>query len=153
MNNRVILGKDNFDLEEFREKMIYDDTDAVVTSIELARDKRKGIKLESVEIESYGSPTRNSMEKIKDVVRKRFDISNIVIIQRVGKFIPGENITGILISAPERGEALEALAMALDMFETHVPIKKRVTTVDGREYWIKRADEVMNLYGQVAEGI
>lgn len=153
MNDRVILRKDDIDLRKLKEKMVYDDTDALVSYIESAEDERKGTGLRSIEIESYGSTTRNSMLKLKKQIQKQFDIDNIVIIQRVGEFEPGENVMGLLISAPDKGEALEALAASIDMFGSHVPIKKRVTMVDGREYWVKRSDEVMDLYGQVAEGI
>ncbi len=149
MNDRVILGEKEVDLQEFKEKMVYDNTNTLVTHTEAADRKQKGAELQSVEIEDYGSPTKNTMHKIKDLIQKRFDINNIVLFQRVGKFEPGEEVSGVLISSPDRGEAFEALALSLDMFETHVPIRKRVATVDGREYWIKRADEVMDMYGQV----
>jgi len=153
MNNRVILSEEDIDLRELRENMIYDDTDSLVTFTEQAQNERKGAEVISVEIEAYKSITRNSMQKVKDLIQKRFDINNIVIIQRVGKFEPGENIREFLISAPEKGEALEASAMALDIFEPHVPLKKKVATLDGRKYWVKRADEVMNMYGQLASEI
>ncbi|MFP4000904.1 MAG: molybdenum cofactor biosynthesis protein MoaE [Thermoplasmata archaeon] len=153
MNDRVILKEDYIDIREFREKMVYDDTEALVSHVGSAEDERKGTELKSVEIETYGTTTKNSMLKLKDEIKKQFDINNIVIYQRVGKFDPGEKIMAVLISSPDKGEALEALAACLDMFESHVPIKKRVAMVDGREYWVKRADEVMDMYGQVAERI
>jgi len=153
MNDRVILKEDDVELRKFKEKMIYDDTDALVTLTERALNRRKGSRVKFVEIESYGSTTKNSMQKIKDLIQKRFDIDNIVIIQRLGTFKPGDNTRDILISAPDKGEALEALAMANDMIRSHVPIKKKVALEDGREYWVKRADEVMNMYGQVVQGV
>jgi len=153
MNDRVILKEDEVDLQKFKEKMIFDDTDALVTLTERARNRRKGDKVKSVKIESYGSTTKNSMHKIKDLIHKRFEIGNIVIIQRLGTFQPGDNIREILISAPDKGDALEALAMANDMTQSHVPMKKKVALTDGREYWVKRADEVMNMYGQVIQGV
>ncbi len=149
MNDRVILGEEDVDLNELKEEMVYDDTSAVVSYTEPAEKRRRGAELISVEVESYGAPTKNSMRRLRDEIRNRFDINNIVMVQRVGEFEPGEKVVGILISAPERGEAFEALAMCLDLFETHIPIRKRVATVDGREYWVKRADEVMDMYGQV----
>ncbi len=153
MNNRVILKEDDIDMQEFKDKIIYDGTTALVSYTEQAHDERKEVEILSIEIESYGRPTKNSMHKIKDMIQKEFDIDNIVLIQRIGEFEPGDDIMGALISAPEKGEALEAMAMCLDMFESHVPIKKRVATADGRAYYVKRADEVMDLYGQVVEEI
>ncbi|MEF8832351.1 MAG: molybdenum cofactor biosynthesis protein MoaE [Candidatus Thermoplasmatota archaeon] len=153
MDNEVILREGVVDIKEFKQKMIHDDTEALVTLTEQADQERKGVQIISVEIETYGSTTRNSMGKIKDLIQKRFDIGDMVIIQGVGSFKPGETIRGVLVSASQKGEALESLAMAMDMFGPHVPIKKRVSTSDGREYWVKRADEVMNMYGQLAEGI
>jgi len=153
MNNKVILGKEDIDLQEFKGKMVYDDTDSLVSYTERAEKERKGAEVESIEIESYGSPTRNSMHKVKDMIQKEFEINTIVLIHRIGHFEPGDTIKAVLISAPEKEVALKALAMTIDMVESHVPIKKRVSTTDGRDYWVKRADEVMNLYGQVVEGI
>lgn len=147
------MKEDEVDLQKFKEKMIYDDTDALVTLTERARNMRKGSRVKFVKIESYGSTTKNSMHKIKDLIRKRFDINNIVIIQRLGTFESGDDIREILISAPDKGEALEALAMANDLIRSHVPIKKKVALEDGREYWVKRADEVMDMYGQVVQGV
>ncbi|MFW6064849.1 MAG: molybdenum cofactor biosynthesis protein MoaE, partial [Candidatus Natronoplasma sp.] len=103
MNDRVILKEDEVDLQKFKEKMIYDDTDALVTLTERARNMRKGSRVKFVKIESYGSTTKNSMHKIKDLIRKRFDINNIVIIQRLGTFESGDDIREILISAPDKG--------------------------------------------------
>jgi len=153
MNNRVIVDEEDFGLQEFKEKMIYDDTDAFVTLTERARNRKKGAEVKFVRIESYGSTTKNSMDKIKDLIQKRFYINNIVIIQRVGTFEPGEEVRKILVSAPKKEEALKAIAMSNNMVQSHVPIKKKVALLDGREYWVKRADEVMNMYGQVINDI
>jgi len=59
---------------------------------------------------------------------------------------------GVLISAPEKVEALQALTACLDLIESYVPLQIKVVTVDEREYWVHSDDHVIELYGQEADG-
>ena len=149
----MLLREKNFDLEKFEKKMICDGTEAVVTYFEPVKKKREGVEVKHLEVGSYEMTTRNGMVKVKNQVNDRFDIDHVVIIQRVGVFEPGEKLRGVLVSAPKRGEAVEALGVCLELFETHVPLQKKVVTVEGREYWVQRDDDLMELYGQVAEDL
>ena len=149
----MIVSEEDFDLEKFRDKMIGDDSTPVVIFTEPVQKEKDGVEISEMEVIPYSSTTKNSIITIRDQVVDRFDIETVAIIQRVGVLEPGEKVMAVLISAAERDEAAEALGFCLEMFEMHIPIRKKVVTVDGKEYWIERSDDVMELYGQVAEGM
>jgi len=153
MKNRVIVSEEDFNLEKFRDRMISDDSSPVVIFTEPVQKEKDGVKISKMKVIPYSSTTKNSIITIKDQVIDRFDIETVAIIQRVGLLDPGEKVMAVLISAAEREEAAEALDFCLEMFEMHLPIQKKIITVDGKKYWLERSDDVMELYGQVADGM
>lgn len=153
MKNRALLTEEDFDIEEFREKMICDDTEAVVTYTKPVKKRREGAEVKHIEVEFYERATREGMVTIREQINDQFNIDHVVIIQRVGEVEAGKKVMGVLIGAPEKIEALQALDACLDLIESHVPLQIKVVTVDEREYWVRSDDHVMELYGQVAEGI
>lgn len=153
MKSKVILGEEDFDLEDLKEDLVEEDTSAVMSFTDIVKREREGVDVEHLEIRIYEGMTKNEMKRVKDEVLKEFDINGIVIIQRIGIIGSGGNVMGIVISAPEKKNAIEACVSCLDRFESYVPLWKKETTVEGKEHWVEEADELHSLYNRMVKWI
>ncbi len=153
MKSKIILGEEDFNLEDLKEKVVEDDTSAVVTYSEVVKKEREGVNVSHLEVRIYEGMSRNEMKRVKDETIKNFDINKVIIVQRIGIVEAGENEMGIIVSAPEKDDALEALLSCLETYETYVPFWKKETTVDGKAHWVQEADELHSLYNRMVKWI
>ncbi|MFP4142763.1 MAG: molybdenum cofactor biosynthesis protein MoaE [Thermoplasmata archaeon] len=153
MKSKVILDEVDFDLEDLKEELVEDDTSAVMTFTDIVKREREGVNVEHLEVRIYEGMTKNEMNRVRDEVLKEFDINGIVIIQRIGIIESGGNVMGIVISAPEKKDAIEACVSCLERFESYVPLWKKETTIDGKEHWVEEADELHSLYNRMVKWI
>lgn len=153
MKSKTLLGEEDFDLEELKKEIVKDDTSAVMTFSDVLKKEREGTDVKNLEVRIYEGMTRNEMERVKDETLKEFDISGIVLAQRIGMLEVGENIMGIVVSAPEKEEAIEASVSCLERFREYVPLWKKETTTDGKQHWVEEADELHSLYNRMVKWI
>jgi len=153
MKGRIILGEGNFDLEELKKKVVKNDTSAVMTFSDVVKKEREGVDVQNLEIRIYEGMTRNEMKRVKDETLKEFDISGIVLVQRIGIFEAGDNVMAIVVSAPEIEEAIEACVSCLEKFREYVPLWKKEITIDGKQHWVEEADELHSLYNRMVKWI
>lgn len=153
MKSKIILGEEDFDLEELKEKVVKEDTSAVMTFSDIVKKEREGANLQNLEVRIYEDMTKNEMKRVKDETLKEFEITGIVLAQRIGILEAGENVMGIVISAPEMEEAIEASVSCLEKFREYVPLWKKETTMDGKEHWVEEADELHSLYNRMVKWI
>ncbi|MEF8831897.1 MAG: molybdenum cofactor biosynthesis protein MoaE [Candidatus Thermoplasmatota archaeon] len=153
MNSKILLGEEDFDLEELKKKVVKDDTGAVMTFSDIVKKKREGTDLRNLEVRIYEGMTRNEMKRVKDETLKEFDITGIVLAQRIGVIDARENVMGIVVSAPEIEEAIEGSVSCLEKFREYVPLWKKETTIDGKEHWVEEADELHSLYNRMVKWI
>jgi len=153
MKSKIILGEEDFDLEELKKKITQDNIGAVITFSDVLKKEINGSNVEHLEVRIYEGMTRNEMKRVKDETLKEFEISGIVLVQRIGVLEAGENIMGIIISAPEIEEAIEASVSCLEKFREYVPLWKKETTADGKQHWVEDADELHSLYNRMVKWI
>lgn len=153
MKNKVLLREKDFDLEELKDTVVKNDAGAVMTFSDVVKKEREGVDVQSLEVRIYEGMTKTEMKRVQDETLKEFDISGIVLVQRIGILEAGENITGIVVSAPEIEEAIEACVSCLEKFREYVPIWKKETTIDGNQHWVEEADELHSLYNRMVKWI
>nr|AGF93022.1 molybdopterin-converting factor subunit 2 [uncultured organism] len=153
MKGKVILGEEDFNLEELKKQAIKEESTAVVTYSDIVQKEREGVNVRTLEVRIYEGMTENEMKRVKDEIIKQFDISFLAIVQRYGLLEAGENIFGIVISASDKEEALEAGVNCLDRFNSYVPLWKKETTIEGEERWVEKADELHSLYNRMVKWI
>jgi len=153
MKSKVILSEEDFNLEELKKKVVKDDTGAVMTFSDVVKKEREGVDVKNLEVRIYEGMSRNEMKRVKDETLKEFDISGLVLVQRIGILGAGENVMGIVIGAPEIEEAIEASVSCLERFKEYVPLWKKETTIDGKQHWVEEADELHRLYNRMVKWI
>ncbi len=153
MKGKIILGEEDFDLEELKQQTIKEESTVVVTFSDVVQKEREGVNVQSLEVRIYEGMTRNEMRRVKEEIVKEFDINFLIIVQRYGLLRAGDNIFGIVVSASDREKALEAGISCLEKFTSYVPLWKKETTVEGEERWVEEADELHSLYNRMVKWI
>ena len=108
---------------------------AVACFIGTVRDLNEGRAVETMELEHYPGMTEKSLQKIADDARERWPGSGVLIVHRVGKLLPLDQIVLVATTAAHRGEAFESCAFVMDYLKTQAPFWKKEKTGDG-EKWV-----------------
>jgi molybdopterin synthase catalytic subunit len=114
---------------------------AVVTFLGLVRDVHgiDGNTVLSMELEHYPGMTEKVLQELEEEVRKRWAVMDMVIIHRVGKLKPADQIVLVAVCTQHRHDAFEACAYAMDMLKTRAPFWKKEATGQG-SHWVQAKD-------------
>lgn len=89
----------------------------------------------SLYLEHYPAMTNNTLNKIADVAKERFELNRVVVIHRVGEIQANENIVFIGVSSAHRKKAFLAVEFIIDMLKNEAPFWKKEKTHTG-EKWV-----------------
>ena len=95
------------------------------------RNQTKGKDVVKLEYEAYGEMARLELEKIVDEGVRRFEVTSIDVVHRVGTLEHGEVAVAIAVRAPHRGAAFDACRFTIDTLKETVPIWKKEFFSDG----------------------
>ncbi len=112
------------------------DIGAVVTFTGLMRGERDGIELKSMTLEHYPDMTEAELGRIEAQARARFQLTDCIVIHRVGELRPGDNIVLVVTAAPHRQAAFDAAAFLMDYLKTGAPFWKKETEASGIGRWV-----------------
>ncbi len=129
------LTNEKIDVGEVARRVIPQDCGATVTLDGYVRRWTKGRETLYLEYEAYDSMAVKEMEKLGDAARRKFEISNVGIVHRLGKLEIGETSVVISVSSPHRRAAFEACEWLIKELKRTVPIWKKEIYADG-EHWI-----------------
>ena len=135
MSNFFELTDETIDVGEVARRIVPQDCGATVTLDGYVRRWTKGRETLYLEYEAYKPMAIKEMEKLGTAVCKKFEISNIGIVHRLGKLDIGETSVVISVSAPHRKAAFEACEWLIIELKRTVPIWKKEIYADG-EKWI-----------------
>jgi len=138
IEEKTMVTEEDFDLDELKKKVRSDLDGAIVVFNGVVRSKTEGEEVKKLELQRYEGMTESELEKVKDETLHNFDITDIVIVHRYGELAIGDNIVGIVVSAPHRDEAFEACKYTIDRIKEKVPLWKKETTVDGGSRWLDK---------------
>lgn len=85
-------------------------------------------------LEHYPGMTEAALEEIEAEARDRWDLSASLIIHRVGRLMPGENIMMVAAAARHRKAAFEAAEFLMDYLKTRAPFWKKEETPEGARW-------------------
>jgi molybdopterin synthase catalytic subunit len=104
---------------------------AVVTFCGVVRDHSGDRQTEYLVYEAYAEMAEKKMAQIGAEVEKRWGISQIAIVHRVGRLEIGEISVLIAVASPHRGQAFDACRYAIDRIKEIAPIWKKEIGEDG----------------------
>ncbi len=94
------------------------DIGAVVTFSGLVRDV-------ALELDHYPGMTERELGRIETEAHRRWPLQACLIVHRVGKLAPGDNIVLVATASAHRGDAFAAAEFLMDYLKTRAPFWKR----------------------------
>ena len=104
---------------------------AVCVFLGVVRNENGGRPVRYLEYEAYEDMALPLMEEIAAECRRRWAISDVRIVHRLGRLEIGEASVAVAVRAPHRGPAFDACRHAIDTLKATVPIWKKEFYADG----------------------
>jgi len=112
---------------------------ALASFIGLVRDISHGTGVAEMSLEHYPGMTEKALEAIVADAKSRWDIYGALVIHRVGRLQPCDQIVLVAVTSAHRGEAFAACEFIMDYLKTRAPFWKREETADGAR-WVDARD-------------
>ncbi len=103
--------------------------------IGVVRDTAGDAAVAGMTLEHYPGMTERQLAAIEAEAVARWPIEASLIVHRVGRLAPGENIVLVACASAHRQAALDATAFLIDWLKTKAPFWKLEETADG-ESWV-----------------
>ena len=104
---------------------------AICTFVGVVRDHNAGRAVRYLEYEAFEDMALPLMEEIAVEARRRWAITSIAIVHRLGRLEIGEASVAVAVVSPHRAEAFAACRYAIDTLKSRVPIWKKEFYADG----------------------
>lgn len=114
------------------------DTGAVVTFTGLVRDTSKG-DLVALELEHYPGMTEKALLAIETEAQARWALTASLIVHRVGRLEPGDQIMMVATASAHRRDAFEAAEFLMDYLKSRAPFWKKEHLTGGAT-WVESKD-------------
>jgi len=112
------------------------DIGAVVSFTGTVRDINEGDEVAILELEHYPGMTEKALEKIRLEAHDRWHLESSLIIHRVGKMYPTDQIVLVAVASRHRENAFYAAHFIMDYLKTNAPFWKKETLPDSSERWV-----------------
>ncbi|MGB8734579.1 MAG: molybdopterin synthase catalytic subunit MoaE [Rhodomicrobium sp.] len=118
------------------------DAGAIVAFAGTVREQAKGGAISAMTLEHYPGMTEKELERLEAEARMRWPLLDSLIVHRVGRLLPGENIVLVVTFSAHRQAAFEAAQFLMDYLKTSAPFWKTEETSEGSS-WVaaKESDE------------
>jgi molybdopterin synthase catalytic subunit len=113
---------------------------AVASFIGVVRDVNEGDAVRDMTLEHYPGMTERALEEIVAEAKSRWDIIDVLVVHRVGRLAPTDQIVLVVVTGAHRGEAFAACEFVMDYLKTRAPFWKREQTPDGQR-WVEARSE------------
>jgi molybdopterin synthase catalytic subunit len=115
---------------------------ALVSFVGLARSTAAdGAQVDHLVLEHHPRLTLRSLEEVEEAARKRFEVTAVRIVHRVGSISPGEAIVLAATASKHRRAAFEAADYIMDRLKTDAVFWKREDGSDGSRWVEPREDD------------
>ena len=108
---------------------------ALCLFVGVVRDHNRGRTVLRLEYEAYEEMALPLMEEIAAEARRRWPITQLRMVHRLGSLTVGEPSVAVAVASPHRDEAFAACRYAIDTLKATVPIWKKEFYADGA-VWI-----------------
>lgn len=134
----VRVQTEDFDAgaEITRLRMAHPGIGAVVAFIGQVRDLSDGENLRAMTLEHYPGMTERSLESIVTQARARWEIVDALVVHRVGRLAPQDQIVLVAVSSAHRSAAFAACEFIIDYLKTEAPFWKKEETASGPR-WVE----------------
>jgi molybdopterin synthase catalytic subunit len=109
---------------------------AVASFIGVVRDVNEDKAVSEMTLEHYPGMTEKAIEEIMGQARSRWNVLDALVIHRVGKLRPMDQIVLVAIASEHRGDAFAACEFIMDYLKTRAPFWKKEQAGTGAR-WVE----------------
>ena len=123
---KVKIQNEDFDVSEETRFLQQDNTGAIVNFVGIVRgyDEKNNRTIHSMKLEHYPGMTESEIEKIIFESYKRWQLTGITVIHRVGNLKPSDKIVFVGVSSKHRQNAFDGCNFIMDWLKTKAPFWK-----------------------------
>ena len=114
---------------------------AVASFIGVVRDLNDGERVAEMTLEHYPGMTEKAIAGIIEQAGKRWQIYDALVIHRIGRLMPLDQIVLVVVTSAHRGDAFAACEFIMDYLKTQAPFWKKEKTPDGARWVEARASD------------
>ncbi|HEX9687392.1 MAG TPA: molybdopterin synthase catalytic subunit MoaE [Burkholderiales bacterium] len=114
---------------------------AVASFIGVVRDVNEGGAVAEMTLEHYPGMTEKAIEEIVDQARSRWQVLDALVVHRIGKLKPADQIVLVAIASGHRADAFAACEFIMDYLKTRAPFWKQEATGSGARWVEARASD------------
>ena len=105
-------------------------------------------------LEHYPGMTENSIRKIAEEARSRWQVIDCTVIHRYGELQPSDQIVLVAVASAHRGDAFAACEFIMDYLKTRAPFWKKEHAAEGPR-WVeaKSSDDDAAERWQLRQGL
>ena len=91
-------------------------------------------EIRAMELEHYPGMTEKAIEAMIDEAHRRFDFYDAVVVHRIGRLLPADQIVLVAVTSAHRGESFKACEFLMDYLKTQAPFWKKEQTPLGAQW-------------------
>ena len=139
MSVTIRIQREAFDASAESAKLTRGRTDvgAVVTFTGCVREEAGDDRIASLTLEHYPGMTEAELERVEAEARARFALLDCLIVHRVGRLVPGDNIVLVVTTSAHRQAAFDAAEFLMDYLKTRAPFWKKEADAAGGDRWVE----------------
>ncbi len=111
----------------------------VVSFVGLVRDFVGDASVSAITLEHYPAMTERQLAKVEAEAHRRWPLDASLIVHRVGRLAPGDQIVLVIAASAHREAAFEACHFLIDWLKTKAPFWKSECTDAGNQWVEARA--------------
>ena len=134
---KIRIQNEDFDVSEETKILHKNNTGAIVSFVGVVRgyDEKNDQKINSMTLEHYSGMTESEIEKIIVESYKRWELTGVTVIHRVGALIPSDQIVFVGVSSKHRQNAFDGCNFIMDWLKTKAPFWK-VEENNNKKNWV-----------------
>ena len=109
---------------------------AIASFIGVVRDVNDGEAVAEMTLEHYPGMTEKSIVEIIDQAKSRWKMFDALVVHRIGRLSPLDQIVLVVVTGAHRGDAFAACEFIMDYLKTRAPFWKKEQTPDGAR-WVE----------------
>ena len=109
---------------------------AVAAFVGIVRDMNDGSAVAEMTLEHYPGMTEKAVSEIVEQAKSRWQIFDVLVVHRVGRLKPTDQIVLVVVSSAHRGDAFAACEFVMDYLKTRAPFWKKEQTPEGAR-WVE----------------
>src|SRR5207253_9411950 len=141
---KILVQEENFDVGlEIKALSKNPSIGAVASFVGVVREV-------AMTLEHYPGMTENSIKKIAEEARSRWQVIDCTVIHRYGDLRPNDQIVLVAVASTHRGEAFAACEFIMDYLKTRAPFWKKEHRAGGATWVASRGadDEAADRWKQ-----